>query len=69
MEFGTLQPDNHNYSLGVLNSAFNKVESCKFLGVIISSSLNWTLQIKHAKSQVFKATGALNSVNKFLRNC
>ena len=66
MEFGTLQPDNHNYSLGILNSAFNKVENCKFLGVYISSSLNWTLQIKHAKSQVSKATGAMNSVKKII---
>ena len=66
MEFKSSQSDQHNYSLGILNSAFKKVDDCKFLGVYISSSLKWKLQIKHVKSQVSKATGALNSVKKIV---
>ena len=43
MEFVKVSKDSQSseYFLGVMNNQFCKVDSCKFLGVILNSSLNW----------------------------
>ena len=66
MEFGATSTDLPNYNLGILNHRFQKVEECKFLGVYLNSKLDWKSQIMHVKTQVSKATGALNSVKKIV---
>ena len=48
--------------LGILNHSFERVERCKFLGIIINSSLNWNDHIIHAKTQIAKASGAIYNV-------
>ena len=42
-----------------MNNQFCKVDSCKFLGVILNSSLNWNEHINHVTMQVSKACGTM----------
>ena len=66
MEFGLSNSNNSNYNIAILNHSFKQVHECKFLGIYINSELNWKSQIMHVKSQVAKATGALNSIKKIV---
>ena len=60
IEFGSGSLDlNEKFYLGILNNQFEKVDKCKFLGVCISSSLNWNDQIDHVISQVSKSCGTM----------
>ena len=61
MEFGTVSRDSQStdFFLGILNNEFCKVDSCKFLGVFINSSLDWTEHINHVTMQVSKACGTM----------
>ena len=72
MEFG----DGSNcekYDIAILNNRFEKVKSCKFLGIHINERMNWKDHMMHVKNQISKATGILNTIKayvpqKILRN-
>ena len=73
IEFKTRTSSNDTYNLGILNNSFEKVESCKFLGVYIDSNLDWKCQLLHVKNQISKSTGIINCIKnvvpqKILRN-
>ena len=75
MEFSSTKPnsDIENYNLRILNHSIDKVTDCKFLGICLTSTLDWKLHIKHVINQISKATGAINSIKsivpaKILRN-
>ena len=75
MEFSsTKQTSDHpNYNLRILNCSIKKVTKCKFLGICLTSTLDWKSHIKHVTNQISKAIGAINSIkaivpSKILRN-
>ena len=72
IEFGHKEVNNDIF-LGILNNRFKKVDSCKFLGVVINRKLNWNAHIDHVISQVSKSCGTLYRVRlhvprKILKN-
>ena len=64
IEFGSASKSEgrNSYFLGILNSKFEQVEKCKFLGVIINEHLNWNDQLEHVIMQVAKSCGTLYRV-------
>ena len=72
IEFG-FKACKDSFHLGILNNRFLKVERCKFLGIVINSTLNWNDQIDQVISQVSKSCGTLYRIRlhvprKILRN-
>ena len=61
MEFGAVSKNVQctDYILGVMNNKFSKVYSCKFLGVLLNSTLNWNEHINHVIMQVSKSCGTM----------
>ena len=53
-----------NPKLGVGVRSFEKVDSCKFLGVYINKNLKWDDHINHTIKQVSKSCGSLYSIKK-----
>ena len=68
IEFSTSKTntDVNCYTIKIINHCISRVNECKFLGVIINSNLDWKSQIKHVKTQVAKASGAINSIKKIV---
>ena len=65
MEFSKNSVNNlSNPKLGVGVRSFEKVDSCKFLGVYINKNLKWDDHINHTIKQVSKSCGSLYSIKK-----
>ena len=68
IEFKNGIEDKNELILSIANHSISKVDTCKFLGVIINSNLKWDDQMAHVKKLLSQSIGALHTIKIHFTN-